>query len=299
MKKNSIPRKRHPRGAAGPACRVLIVVAILGGLSPCAVAQQRGPLAPVPGREVKRIDGPAKVEAPAIPVPELISRFLAREDEISRAHRSYGFHRSIKVQEFPADGSESAAIELKADVFVAENGKQYERVTERSTGFLKASPLTSHDLREVAQISLFPLTSDQAPRYTITYMGAQPLDELHTYVFRVQPKHLERNLRQFEGLVYVDDRDFSIVMIFGRFISEVSDDKETGLPFSTYEIVRESVDGKYWFPTYVRSEDTVKTDKAEARLRLTVRMTGFKAGTSTAPGQVPPPPASPTPRPQS
>ncbi len=278
---------------------MLIVAAILGGLSPCAAAQQRGPLAPVPEREVKRIDGPAKVEAPAIPVPELINRFLAREDEISRAHMGYGFHRSIKVQEFPADGSESAAIELKAEIFVADNGKRYERVTERSTGYLKTSPLTSHDLRDLAQISLFPLTSDQAPRYTITYVGAQPLDELHTYVFRVQPKHLERKLRQFEGLVYVDDRDFSIVMIFGRFISEVSDDAETGLPFTTYEIVRESVDGKYWFPTYVRSEDTVKTDKAGSRLRLTIRMTGFKAATSPAPGQAPPPPANPTPPPQS
>jgi hypothetical protein len=279
-----------------PAGLLLFVAALPGGILPPAAAQQRGPITPEPGREVKRIEGPGKVDTPAIPVPDIVRRFLANEDEISRAHQRYGFQRSIQVQEFSIDGSESGKIEVRDEIFLSNDGKRYRRVTERSSTHLNNSPLSHGELRELAQIPFFPLTSEQAPRYTITYLGSQPLDELKTYVFRVQPKHLERRLRQFEGLVYVDDHDLAIVMTFGRFVSEVEDDAGAGLPFNTYEIVRENVDGKYWFPTYVRSEDTVKAEKTDTRLRLTIRMTGFKSGPAVVPapsGQTPPPPAKP------
>jgi hypothetical protein len=155
-------------------------------------------------------------------------------------------------------------------------------VTKEAGHDLKTSQLTYQDLKELARMPFFPLTSEEAPRYTITYVSHQPLDELQTYVFRIQPKHLERRLRQLDGVIYVDDHDLAIVKIYGRWVTEV-DNPEGALPFTLFDVQRAPVDGKFWFPNYARSEDVIAVKDGQTHLRLTIHMTNFKAGAGALP----------------
>ena len=264
-----------------PLAAVLAAFALLG------LAQQPGPIAPLPGKEVKRIPSVPNAPAPPVPVAEIIRQFTAREDEFNRAQMNYGFHRSVRLQEFLPDGAAGGELQLEQDIFLAPNGKRYEKVTKETISELKSSQLDVQDLKEMARIPFFPLTTAEAPRYTLTYVGSQPLDELNTYVFRVQPKHLERTIRQFEGLIYVDDHDMAIVKVYGRWIEDV-DQPEGARPFVMFDVQRENVDGKYWFPGYARSDDFVTAKEGQTRLRLTIKMTDFK---TAAPSTVSPPPA--------
>lgn len=265
----------------------LALATLLSGLAVPGLAQQPGPIAPDPGKEVKRLPSGPSAPAPPIPAAEIIRQFTAREDEFSRAHLHYGFHRTIQLQEFPADGTAGGRLELEQDVFIAANGKRYEKVTKESSTELKSTQLEIQDLKELARIPFFPLTTEDAQRYTLTYAGSQPLDELNTYLFRVQPRRLERTVRQLEGLVYVDDHDMAIVKVYGRWIVDV-DQPEGERPFVVFDVQRENVDGKYWFPDYMRSDGFVSVNEGQTRLRLTIKMTGFKAG---APSPVAPQPA--------
>jgi hypothetical protein len=274
--------------------RLPVVLALAVFLAASALpgrAQQPGPMTPLPGKEVKRVPATPGNPEPPVPAEEIIRKFTAHEDEFLRAHQNYTFHRTLRLQEFPADGSAGGELNLEEDIILAPNGKRYERGTKKSAVPLKNSQLYFDELKELSRFPLFPLTTDEVSRYKLTYVGAQPLDELNTYVFRVQPKQIERTRKQLEGLIYVDDHDLAIVKVYGRWITEV-DRPEGALPFVMFDVQRESVDGKFWFPDYVRSEDSIPDKAGPTRLRLTIKMTDFKLGVSS-PEQ--PPPAAPAP----
>jgi len=105
-------------------------------------------------------------------------------------------------------------------------------------------------------------------------------------MFRVRPRRLSRSHLYFEGVIWVEDRDFAIVKTYGKWVSEV--EQKTGFePFVFFETIRENVEGKFWFPAFVRSEESLKPEAGPARIRLTVRFTNYK--TAVAPGLSPPP----------
>ena len=272
---------------------VLALAILFAACTLPARAQQPGPMTPLPGKELKRIPATPGAAAPPVPADEIIRQFTSHEDEFLRAHQTYAFHRTLRLQEFPADGSAGGELYLEEDIFLGVNGKRYERGTKKTAVPLKSSQLYFDELKELSRFSYFPLTTEEAARYKLTYVGLQPLDELNTYVFRVQPKQLERSRKQFEGLVYVDDHDMAIVKVYGRWIAEV-DRPQGALPFVMFDVQRENVDGKFWFPDYVRSEDSIPDKTGQTRLRLTIKMTDFKTG---APAPVQPPPAAPAPPP--
>jgi hypothetical protein len=119
------------------------------------------------------------------------------------------------------------------------------------------------------------------------YAGQQQLDQLNAYVFQVKPKMLSRTHRLFQGVVFVDDQDLAIVETFGKFVNELPND-DAKLPFSLFEAYRQNFQGKYWLPTYVRSDDYIKNPgEDELHLWLIVHSTDFKP--NSAPGGPAPP----------
>jgi hypothetical protein len=247
-------------------------------LAPTAWPQnpRTGPVTPPPPRDIKRLPADAPVEAPPIPVEDLIQRFTQKEGELARAHEQFNYRLTVRVQESGDDGT-SGEWQIVTDVIFKPDGSRVGRVIEEPPSTLKRTDFSLEDLQELASLPLFILTPDQRERYEFTYQGTQPVDELNTFVFRVKPRRLERRHAQFEGIVWVDDRDFAIVKTFGRMVTEVEDEEgKTSLPFKHFETFRENIDGKYWFPTYARSEEILKAKAGDTRLRLTIRSASFR-----------------------
>ena len=61
--------------------------------------------------------------------------------------------------------------------------------------------------------------------------------------------------RYFEGQIWVDDRDLQIVKTYGKGVGVIK--KGADNQFPKFETYREQIDGKYWFPTYTRADDTL------------------------------------------
>ena len=293
-----------PRAGAGWKLRAALVLAAVAAGCLAAWAQNDNPLTPTPPRAVRRITREApRPPAPPLPPEKIIESFASREDEYLQANTMYGFKRSIRLQEFDPNGQQDAEASLASQIFLADNGKRYERATQPNSQRFLDTKSGSIDAEKAAAVPLFPLLSGQMKYYDLVYMGSQPLDELNTYIFQVKPKRLLANYRLFSGLIYVDDQDLAIVKAYGKWVSLGEDEGDSSLhdsPFSLYEMYYENIDGRYWFPTYIRSEAYVHTKDGDYRVRLTVRMTDFKiskpvaapgeAGSGAGAGGTPPAP---------
>lgn len=245
-----------------------------------ARAQADSPLTPAPPRQVHHISTENRVEPAPLPPEQIVQAFLASEAECLRAHQSYSFKRSVRLQEYLPGGDPGGEILQESAIYLADNGRRYEKTGETSKKSFVAANVAAEDLKSISQIPLFPLVPEQLQYYTITYKGSQPLDELHTYIFEVKPKRLLAGYRLFQGLAYVDDRDLAIVQLYGRW-DELPDEEGNNqdarrIPFTMYEIYYENVAGKLWFPTYIRSDAYLHTKATDCQLRLIVKMTDFK-----------------------
>lgn len=262
----------------------MIVLALACPVS--AWGNQQGPITPPPKREVKRIPTESTPEPPPIPVEELIRRVTERENQIIRARNSSTYQVSLHLQEFDDGGEEAGEFQMATDVLFTPDGKPYEKVVRSSPSTLTHLALPSEDLAEFGRIRPFLLPSVALEFYELTYAGKQPLGELNTYMFRVRPLRLSRVHLYFEGLIWVDDHDFAIVKTYGKWVSEV--EQKTGFePFVFFEIFRENVEGNLWLPSFIRSEESLKSDAGPARIRLTIRFTNYKTGALPAAGRPP------------
>jgi hypothetical protein len=108
----------------------------------------------------------------------------------------------------------------------------------------------------------------------VRYLGRQNADEIPCYVFAVKPKAMDPGQRYFSGMVWVDDRDMQIVKSYGRGVGHQK--KNSDNQFPKFETYREQIDGKYWFPTYTRADDTLFFQTSSQRIRMTVKYEDYK-----------------------
>jgi hypothetical protein len=266
---------------------------LLPGIAPAQQAPAPGPIVPPPKFEVKRMPEEAP-EAPAIPTDEIIRRFTANEDKMKDAYDHSTFTQSLRVQELSTPGGE---YNIKGEIYTKPDGQRFEKFPAPAESTLKVTSLTIQDVKILSSVPNFVLTTNELANYSLQYLGKEKLDELNTYIFRVKPKRVERMRRFFDGVVWVDDRDFAVVKSSGKFVSEIADDG-TGLPFRMFDMYRENVDGKHWLPTYLGSDDFVKfPDHPDVHLRLVIRTSDFKPETTPAAGAAPASTTTATPAP--
>jgi hypothetical protein len=249
-----------------------------------ARSQDPGPMAAPPKFDVKRIPSMPHPGPPPIPEAEIIRRFAANEDVMKKAYDTYNFDRSIRIEELTDPGGK---FSVSGEVYTRPDGERYLRIEKPPEANLKQTDFTLEDVRIIAQLPLFILTTEEIANYTFAYVGQDKLDQLNTYVFQVKPKQLSRQRRYFEGAVWVDDHDLTIVKSYGKFISEIAGNG-TKLPFTMFETFRENFQEKYWLPTYTRSDDFVENEKqGELHMRLVIRDTDFKLAGSPAASPAP------------
>ncbi len=135
--------------------------------------------------------------------------------------------------------------------------------------------LSQQDLDDLEHVQPFVLTTAELPKYNVTYVGREQLDELSTYVFDVAPKAIEKNQRYFQGRIWVDDKDLNIVKTDGKAVPDIKKKGQENV-FPRFETFRENIEGHFWFPTYTRSNDTLHFSTGDVPIRMTVRYTNYK-----------------------
>jgi hypothetical protein len=207
---------------------------------------------------------------------EIIHRFAAKEKEFAQAREHYAYRQSVKVQTLDGDTVDGEYRQV-FDVTFDDRGRKVRNVVFAPQSSLVRIGMTQEDLDDIENRLPFVLTSDEIPEYDVLYKGQQQQDELHCYVFEIAPKQIVGKKRYFQGTLWVDDHDFQIVKTFGKAVPDTRSKKgknENLFPkFTTY---REQIDGKYWFPTYTRADDTLTFTGGDVKIREIVKYTDYK-----------------------
>jgi hypothetical protein len=277
------------RARAARIAKVLFAAAILA--LPLA-AQQQGPLPPPPpGTVAPPVAAPRKdvapavaqrdatseisTAAPSVPVEQIIKQFAAREEEFRKERDNYTYTQTFVIQTIDSDGMPDGEHRLTSEILFTPGGKRYERVTDAPAPTLQRISLSQQDLDDLEHVQPFVLTTQELPKYNVTYAGRQQVDELGTYVFDVAPKTIEKNQRYFQGRIWVEDKDLEIVKTDGKAVPDIRKKGNENV-FPRFETFRENIEGHYWFPTYTRSNDTLHFTGGDVRIRMTVRYANYK-----------------------
>jgi hypothetical protein len=206
---------------------------------------------------------------------EIIKKFAAKETEFAQARNNYTYRQSVKLQELDPNGNPTGGQwELVEDIIFSPEGKRMEKVVYAPVLTLRNILLTPEDEQDLRHVQPFVMTTAEIPEYDIRYLGKEKVDEIGCYAFAVKPKKLVQGKRYFEGQIWVDDRDLQIVKTYGKGVGVIK--KSSDNQFPKFETYREQIDGKYWFPTYTRADDTLHFKDSNQRIRMVVKYQDYK-----------------------
>lgn len=210
--------------------------------------------------------------AKELPIDEVIRRFTAAESENKAARLNYAFTQDFDVMTIGEAGSITGRFHRISDIVLDNSGNRVEKITYFPPSTLVYLSITKEDLHDLSEVQPFGMTTETLPKYQVTYLRKEKIDELDTYVFDVKPKQLVKGERYLEGRIWVDDQDLQIVKVAGKSVPEVGDQK-----FPRFESYRENIDGKYWFPTYIYVDDVLDFKKGgSVHMRMTVKFKNYK-----------------------
>jgi hypothetical protein len=262
-----------------PALLALVVSFLI---FPLLTAAQQQPNPPPPQATAPPKDAASKqaragvsTEPPSLPVDEIIRRFAAREAEFKLERDNYTYTQTFLVQTLDYNGYPDGEYRMTSDIIFTNTGKRYEKVTNAPPSTLTRVALSEEDLADLQNVQPFVLTTAELPKYDITYVGREKVDELSTYVFEVKPKKIEKKERYFQGRIWVDDADLEIVKTFGKAVPDIRKGGSENV-FPRFETYRENIEGHYWFPTYTHADDILYFSSGAIRIRMTVRYKDYK-----------------------
>jgi hypothetical protein len=230
------------------------------------------------GGQVRGSEQPPDIE-------KIIKQFAAKESEFQEARNYYAFRQEVRIQTLGFSDQPTGEFYRISEILFNDAGKRYEKILRFPPSTLRDLVITPTDLRDLAEVQPFSLTSKEVPKYNIRYIGKEKIDEIDTYVFDIQPKIIPKykqgGERVFAGRIWVDDQDLQIVKTFGKGLPEGEE------RFPKFETYRENIDGKYWFPTYTYALDTLEFPNGSTiKMRMEIRYTNYKQFSSDVKIQV-------------
>lgn len=232
--------------------------------------------------------GPLKQERPtSTTVDEIIKKLSAQEKLFSEQQTHYTYSMDVSIQTLEGQTADGEFRRVSQISYA--QGRRMENVLFAPQSTLTRISLTKEDFDDIDHRSPYVLTPEYLPQYDIMYVGQQKVDQLETYVFDVAPKHMEKGKRYFQGKIWVETRDLAVVKSCGKNVPaqvEPVKKKKRGRPaqpnvspaFVTY---REQFEDKYWFPTYVRADETLHLFNGDdCHVREVIKYTKYKRADS-------------------
>ncbi len=206
-------------------------------------------------------------------IETIIKKFASKESDFAKARSNYIYRQVTKMHEM--DSSRKRIIgkyETTSDwVFI--DGKRSERVVYAPPQTLQNLLLEPEDLQDMRDTLPFVLTSAELDDYHVRYLGHEMVDEVPCYVFAIKPRKIEPGKRYFAGTAWVDDQELQIVKTYGRPMGKK---RNAGSQYPKFETYREQIDGKYWFPTYTVSTDTLVFADSIVPIKMTIKYQDYK-----------------------
>lgn len=209
------------------------------------------------------------------PPPNLARRIAHLESEAQAARSQYNYRQTVVFAELDARGAETGQYREVRDVILSPAGERTEQMIGNPLLTLKRLKMTEEDFQDIRGIQPFVMTEDQLWNYDTRFRGDENIDGVDCWVLQVRPRQILQGQRLFDGMLWADKKDYSIVRLEGQAVPQILSRKSENL-FPRFTTIREMVDGRHRFPVYTYADDTLPFSNGLQRVRLTIRYSQYK-----------------------
>ena len=188
---------------------------------------------------------------------------------------NYTYRQSVIIGELSNRGEAQGEYREIRDIIFSPTQERTEQMVGKPSNGLTHLQLTDEDFRDIREIQPFLLTKDQAFSYETTYKGEEKVDGIDCFVLRLRPRQILDGQRLFDGMIWVDESDDSIIRSAGQAVPQILTTKNENL-FPHFTTVRQKVEGDFWFPVLTYADDTLPFRNGAQRIRLTIRYTDYR-----------------------
>jgi len=208
------------------------------------------------------------------PPPNLARQIAHRETETQAARNDYTYRQTVVFAELDAHGAETGEYREQRDVTFSPDHERTEQVVGKPLLTLKRLKMTDEDFQDIRGIQPFVMTEDQLWNYETKSRGDENIDGVDCWVLQVRPRQILQGQRLFDGMLWADKKDFSLVRLEGQAVPQMLSRKSENL-FPRFTTIRQIVDGRR-FPVATYADDTLPFSTGLQRVRMTIRYTQYK-----------------------
>lgn len=209
------------------------------------------------------------------PPPDLIKRVAQRETETSQAQGNYTYRQTLNVDEFDNRGVIVGSYWETRDIIFSPKQERTEQMVGNPFDNLHRIKLSDEDFRDLREVQPFLLTKDQVFLYDTHFRGEESMDGVDCYVIQIKPRQILQGQRLFDGMLWVDKKDYSIVRSEGQAVPQIRTTTSENL-FPHFTTLREKVDGNFRFPVATYGDDTLYFRDGKQRVRMVIRYSQYK-----------------------
>ena len=218
-------------------------------------------------------------------IDRIVAAFTKNENSFRQALNYYAFNRNATIQTVGMGGQITGSYRRDSFLTFKDDGTRVEKILFNPVSTLTEVSISAEDIDHLGGINPFAIEPSAVGNYNFTYVGKEKIDELNLHVFDVTPKTLpnprKSDQKYFSGRIWVDDVDLMIVKSKGKAVPEGKNRSGQEQLFPVMETWRDSVDGKYWFPSFSSADDELIFDSGQAvKLKVRVKYANYKIGTS-------------------
>ncbi|MBC7924301.1 MAG: hypothetical protein H7039_01460 [Bryobacteraceae bacterium] len=210
------------------------------------------------------------------PPRDIAKRITQRESASEKERGNYIYRQSVTLLEYGERNRSGGEYHEVREVIFSPDGERTERVAGAASNTLKRLQLTPEDFADIRDIQPMMLTEDRMPLYQFTPKGEETIEGTPSWVLQVRPRQILYGMRLFEGNIWVDKADYSILRSEGRAVPQVRSTipgKENLFPYFT--TVRGKI-GQFWFPVLTEGADTLDFSTGPIRMKLSIRYRDYK-----------------------
>jgi hypothetical protein len=223
----------------------------------------------------------APAQAPDDPPPNLAKLVAHRETETQAERNEYTYRQTVTIQELDDHGAAHGEYKEVRDIVFSPTHERSEQLVGKPKEGLKSIKLTAEDFRDIRDIQPLVLTEDQLWNYETKFRGDETVDDVDCWVLQVRPRQILEGQRFFDGMIWVDKKEYNIVRLQGQAVPQMHSLTQENL-FPRFTTIRKPVDGKHWLAVFTYADDTLPFRTGPQRERLTIAYSDYKRFSATS-----------------
>jgi hypothetical protein len=215
---------------------------------------------------------PQQAEGPPLNIVKLVAH---RETETQTERNEYTYRQTFTLDELDDHGATRGIYREILDIIFSPEHERTEKPIGSPLNTLKNLILTPEDFEDIRNIQPLVLTETSLFSYEAKFKGEEAVDGVDCWVLQVRPRQLLQGQRLFDGMLWVDKKEYNIVRLEGQAVPQIRTMKSENL-FPRFTTVRKPLDGKHWFPIYTFADDTLHFRNGPQRERLRINYSEYK-----------------------